>query len=342
MKNVKLKDIAETTGVSVSTVSRILSGDKSRKMKEETIKEVLKVAGDLGYYSDKKKKLRNAIGKLNIATLFVSDHESILSPFFSEIIEGIKNEIDLLSEYMNISFEILSLGTSAFDRRLEEKTLDAVIILGRTKESVIEWIKGSVPNLIYSGPNSIGGMDEVTCDAREGIKDGVRFLFSKGARNIAYIGPTYLQNEILNEHRYMGYVEALADLNLVQDENLVENVFLKIDDGFEGARRLLERAKPDAIVAANDNVALGVLRYLEETGRKVPDDISVIGFDNIEVSAFSHPTLTTFDVPKRELGRFALKFLIDRIENPRERNIRISVPYQLIERESTKKEVKEL
>ncbi len=340
MKNVKLKDIAQTTGVSVSTVSRILSGDKSRKMKDETVKEVLRVASELGYYSDKKKKLKNAVGKLNIAVLFVSDHESILSPFFSQIIEGIRNEIDLLSEYMNISFEILSLDTLAFEQRLDKRSIDAAIILGRTRESVIKRIKDTVPNIIYCGLNTIGLMDEVICDAKEGIKDAVKFLYQTGARKIAYIGPTSIQNEIMNEHRYVGYIEALADLNLAYDPSLVEDVFLKVNDGFDGARKLLARVMPDAIVAANDNVALGVLGYLEEAGIKVPDDISVIGFDNIDLSAFSHPPLTTFDVPKMELGHFALKFLIDRIENPRERDIRITIPYQVVVRKSTKKRMR--
>lgn len=337
MNSVKLKDIAAATGVSVSTVSRILSGDKSRKVKAETAAAVLDTANSLGYYSTKKNKLRNAIGKINIAVLFVSDNENILSPFFSEIIEGITNEINGLSDYMNIAFEILSLGSDAFESRLCKKNLDGAIILGRTQESVIARIKDSVPNYIYAGLNSMGNMDEVICDAKEGIKEGVSYLYRSGARRIAYIGPTYMQNDVMNEYRYLGYVEALADLKLEHDETLVENVLLKANEGYAGAERLLSRSRPDAIVAANDNVALGVLKALASSGVRVPEEVSVIGFDNIDVSAFSSPSLTTFDVPKKELGHFAVRFLLDRIENPRERNIRITIPYQLIERESTRK-----
>lgn len=337
MKNVKLKDIAAATGVSVSTVSRILSGDKSRKVKDETASAVLDTAKALGYYSTRKNKLRNAIGKINIAVLFVSDNENILSPFFSEIIEGITNEINGLSDYMNIAFEILTLGSDAFENRLGKKDLDGAIILGRTQESVIARIKDSVPNYIYAGLNSMGNMDEVICDAKEGIKEGISYLYERGARKIAYIGPTYMQNDVMNEYRYLGYVEALADLKLGHDEKLVENVLLAANEGYAGAIRLLSRSRPDAIVAANDNVALGVLKALESSGVRVPEEVSVIGFDNIDVSAFSSPSLTTFDVPKKELGHFAVRFLLDRIENPRERNIRITIPYQLIERESTRK-----
>ncbi len=335
MNDVKLKDIASITGVSISTVSRILSGDKTRKMKEETVKEVIKVASALGYYSSKRKKLGKAIGRIRLAVLFVSDHESLASPFFSEIIDGIYGEVKALSEYMELSIEVLSLEEDGFLSHLESGEIDAAVILGRTNSFVLDTIKKNIPSLIYAGLNSVGGIDEVLCNVRDGIKEGVSYLKSLGKDKICYLGPGKKQG-LLNEYRYLGYIEGLADCGLEQDDNLIEDIYLSINDGYQGIRNVLSRAKPNAIIAANDNVALGALKYLEEAGVAVPDEIAVLGFDNIEMSSHSNPPLTTFDVPKKELGRFAVIFLIDRIENPRDRNIRICVPYELIERESTK------
>lgn len=335
MNDVKLKDIAEESGFSVSTVSRILSGDRSRKMKEQTIRCVLDTAKRLGYYEEKRTRLYKADAALNIGCLFVSDHESILSPFFSEVLSGIKEEISQLSQFRNITFDLLLCEDDDFSSRIESKSLDAAVILGRSRSSTLELIRTNIANLIYAGLNPVGGMDEVLCDARDGMADAVRYLNGLGHTRIAFIGPTAKQSDVHNEFRYIGYQEGLALCGLEFDDRLVEDVYLSIQDGYEGASSLFSRIKPTAVLAANDNTALGVLSYLKDKGILVPDEVSVVGFDNIEVSSFFKPSLSTYDVPKKELGRFAVKFLIDRIDNPRNCDIRINVPYRFIKRDSS-------
>lgn len=335
MKKIRLKDVADKTGVSISTVSRILSCDRTRKMKDETVDLVLKTAEEMGYFSTKRKILRNAMGVVHVAVIFMAADESISSPFFSGIIDGVRAQIRSLSDSMSLSLEVLTVQDKNYDDRLLSGEIDAAILLGRAGRGVISEIKRSIPNLIYAGLNGIGGLDEVICDGKEGIKEAVCYLGGLGHRSIAYVGLVIPKEEGVNEYRYIGYREGLLNAGLAFDSNLVENTFLTTEAAYEATGHLLERTRPTAIVAANDNVAIGVLKYLKERNIRVPEEMSVIGFDNIEVASMINPSLTTFDVPKRDLGRFSVTFLLDRMENPRKRNIRITIPYELVIREST-------
>ena len=332
MGKVTLREIAERSGVSVSTVSRILSGDMSRRPSEETASRVLQTAQEMGYVESRTDRIRKVRTPIHLSTLFLSDHESLAAEFFQKIIGGIEKEIERLGREYNIVHTVVTSSDSSFLESLDG--LDAAIILGRGPDGLIGEIRRCIPLLIYAGLNSIGGMDEVISDAEAGMADAVRHLYGRGCRNIAYIGPANMR-KILNEHRFSGYLEGLDSVGIGRDRALFENVHLTPQDGYEGAKRLLPRSVPDGIVAANDNVAIGVLRALKELGLSIPEDIMLTGFDNSESSAFLEPSLTTFDVPAGELGRFAAKIIVDRCMNPRDCSIRISIPYRLIEREST-------
>ena len=333
MSQVRLRDIEEIAGVSVSTVSRTLSGDCLR-ISKETQERIIKAANELGYAESRNRRIRNSFRTIRLATIFISDHESFLSPFFTEIMDGIDQEIHSSEIEINIEHTILTVKDEAFSSSIEDNGIDCAIILGRAGEDVIRNICQHIPVTLYAGLNSIGSMDEVLCDARKGIADAVHYLASLGRKRIAYIGPTDKQ-AIANEHRYRGYLEGLSSVSLPFDCDLVEDIYLSVLDGYNGAKRLLERTMPDAIVAANDNAALGIIRCLNERSVRIPEDVAVTGFDNIESAAFFRPALTTFDVPKKDIGRFAAKIAIDRCLNPRRENITMSIPYRLIEREST-------
>ncbi len=333
MAGVTLKEIAERCGVSVSTVSRILSGDMSRKPSEETASRVLQTAQELGYIESRTRRIRTARPLINLRTVFLSDHESIVMEFFQGILSGIEKEIARLSGEYNISHAVISSSDTSFPAALEGA--DAAIILGRGSDEVISLIRAMAPLQIYAGLNSIGDMDEVISDAKAGMADAVRYLWRKGRRRIAYIGPADRSGAILNEHRFLGFLEGLDSIGLDRASALYESVHLSSQDGYEGMLRLLDRSIPDAVVSANDNAAIGALRALKERGLSVPGDVMITGFDNSEASAFLEPSLTTFAVETGELGRFAAKIIVDRCLNPRDCPIRISIPYRLIEREST-------
>ena len=334
MGKVRLSEIAKLSGVSESTVSRILSGDTSRKVRAETVRNVLAAADELGWASSRTESVRRFRRHVNIGIIFISDHESIASDFFQGVVKGVEEEASILSgKGENLSLSQLSADDDNYDSSLA--AFDAAIILGRGSKERIDSIVSVVPSVVYAGLNSTEGMDEVLCDSREGIKEAVGILYGMGRRKIAFIGPVGSGKRLFNEHRYNGYLEGLDEVGIGRSSAIAEDCFLMPQDGYEAARRLLSVAMPDAIIVANDNTAIGVIRLLKERGIRVPDDIAVTGFDNIASSAFLEPSLSTFDVPKAALGRFALRVLLDRVENHSSYIVRMTIPYTVIEREST-------
>lgn len=334
MGKVRLKDIAAQSGVSVSTVSRILSGDESRKSSQETIARVRKEAGKLGYYQNTSHTPRQGI---SLACIFVSDNESVLSPFFSEIVAGIREEIAIRSSVYDIQFTLIPFLDDIAKDSIVRSGFDIGIVLGRTSSDCLEFIRSTIPVTLYAGLNRVPMMDQVLCNSREGMSDAVSALVSAGCSRIAYLGPVNAEGRLYNEHRYAGFKEGLESAGLADGTILSEDIFLSAAGGYEGAGRLFSGSRPDGIVCANDMVAAGVLKYLTENGIRVPEEVCVTGFDNIESSAFMTPSLTTFDVPKRELGHFALRIALERMFSPRSFNITVNIPYSLIIRESIRR-----
>ena len=332
---VKLKDISKECGVGISTVSRVLSGDRTRKIKESTEKLVIQTAQEMGYFAEKKQKIQCNEKEIKIVSIFLADHDNVLNPFFSEIFVGIKEQINLLSEYHKINYRVLSLYDADFESELIKFKPDIAILLGRVKKSVLSFVSEHVPNLVHAGVNSIKVVDEVLCEAKDGMREAVRYLASLGYTRIGYVGPVKDEG-IQNEHRYIGYLNGLNEVGFSFDSDLVNDSTLDANSGFNATKSICSRSDVDSLVCANDTVAFGAIKYINENKL----DIAVTGFNNEEISNFSSPTLTTFDVPKKELGNLAVVCALERLKNPRDINIKISVPYKLIERESTKKKKK--
>ena len=336
---VKLKDIAQKSGVSISTVSRILSNDTTRKSKQETIDKVVQVAREMGYFEQRafSPALGASVQVFTLGCIFTSDHESFLSPFFSQILAGIQKEILSLGDRYQIVFSTFNIADAGYRQAISQSHLNGAIVLGRTTLENISFIKAHIPYLVYAGLNRIGkGFDEILCDARKGVIRSVEYLHGLGHREMGFIGPTLEKHPVFNEHRYAGFIDGLASFGLKADPAFVYDSFLTAQDGFEGMREMIRKGRlPSAIICANDTVATGVLKALGEGGILVPSQVSVIGFDNIDNAAYLTPSLTTIDVPKAELGRYATKILLDRILDKRTYPLQVTLPFTLIEREST-------
>ena len=336
---VKLKDIAQKSGVSISTVSRILSNDTSRKSKQETIDMVVQVAREMGYFEQRPfaPVVGSSLHTFTLGCIFTSDHESFLSPFFSQILAGIQKEILALGERYQIAFTTYNIADAGYRQAINQGHLDGAIVLGRTTLENISYIKAHIPYVVYAGLNRIGqDFDEVLCDARKGVARCVEYLYGLGHRNMGFIGPTLKKHPVFNEHRYAGFIDGLTSFGLTADPAFVYDSFLTAGDGYEGMREMVSKGRlPSAIICANDTVATGVLKALGEAKITVPSQVSVIGFDNIDNSAYLTPSLTTIDVPKAELGRYATKILLDRILDKRTYPLQVTLPFTLIEREST-------
>jgi len=339
---VKLKDIARETGFSVSTVSRILSKDRSRKSSDQTVALVVETARKLGYLPIEGLRFIPSSEWMNrifsIGCILTSEHETYVSPFFSSLLAGIQNEMAKTFGKINYHLFVMNIKDPGFWQFFESNKLDGGIMLGRTSLENIAKLREKIPNLMYSGLNKIGDdLDEVLCDAYQGFSFAVKYLVSLGHKKIGFIGPTQHKSPVFNEHRYRGFVDGMKEAGLALDESYVVDTILTSADGYDSTHSLIESRKlPTAILCGNDTVALGAMRAISESGLSIPDDISLMGFDNIDTAQYVKPTLTTIAVPTKDLGRIAVKLLFDKIENQRDYPIQINIPFKVIERESCK------
>lgn len=338
--NVTLKDIAEMVGVSVSTASRILNQGSAPAT--ETQKKVCAAARELGYKDRKRDTLEEA-RKLScsLVCVFVSEYESLLSPFFTDLHNGILAEIRRLSPFLLATLDTVSAGGGNFPPGWDGKKYDGAIILGRTDRATIQRIREAVPYCVYAGLNTIPGIDNAVSDVDKGIGDIVRHLASSGRRRLGFIGPVLPSSESVNEYRHEAFRHALEEMGIPYDPALVQPCHLDAKDGYEAAKKMLAGGgKPDAIVCGNDNTAIGVMKALFSEGYRIPDDIALTGYDDIPDAAYLTPSLTTVHVPRGDLGRYGIDILLDAMGSGRQYPIRVELPHALIVRESTEKKEK--
>ncbi|GAA0181795.1 maltose operon transcriptional repressor MalR [Clostridium sediminicola] len=345
---VTLKEIAQKANVSVSTVSRVINNDTKKPASKETQDKIWKIVRELGYVPNqnarnliKGKEEEVSLPTKAIGCIFTSTQDTYNDPFYSQIARGIQEEVSKRGYVLGYSFSSCDMSFSALYNNLTSNPVDGAVILGRFNEDVLKFLKQNIKNIVYAGVNYVdAGFDEIICDGYKGAQEAVEYLVSLGHENIGFIGSLPSEEDVVNEHRYEGYKTALKKRNLEFNEKNIIGVELSTTAGYNGMKGYLENTAseklPTAFYCANDVVAIGAMKALNEKGIKIPDDISVIGLDDIEMSAFVTPSLTTIKVPKEELGKFAVKILIDKIENGHDFPVRVNVPFELIERDSCK------
>ncbi len=215
-------------------------------------------------------------------------------------------------------------------RQIRETRVEGVVILGRPDSKMRTFLKENYNRSIYTGLNNIESeFDQVICNAYLASKTAVSYLAELGHKHIAYLG------ERKNEIRYRGYWDAISQLALPLDRNLIIDTPLSIEGGYQATRKLLSSIHSvTALFCANDLTAIGAIKAAKEIDRKIPEELSVIGIDDIETGQYTSPMLTTIHVPMEDLGTMAAKLLIDRIETGRRIPMKVELPFRLIRRES--------
>ncbi len=325
---VSIKDIAKAAGVSHSTVSRALSNNPL--VAEATRSRIQKIAHDFGYTP-------NAIarGLVTQRTRTVGVIVTTLTdPFAGEIFRGIE-EVAGDNDYR------LFLGTSHADpvrevnlvKGLREWRVDGVIVassrVGALYMPLLKEI--GVPIVLINNQQEGPFVQSVGVDNIESAAVATRFLIQQGHRVIAYIeGPPEHSS---SDDRLSGYQRALAQAQIPFDPTLVISGNGRFVSGEQVAQLLARSPVPTAIFCYNDLTAIGALRALKSRGLRVPQDISLVGFDDVEFASYVDPPLTTICQPKDEMGRLAMQMLIDLLQGKAVTNI--LVPGELILREST-------
>jgi DNA-binding LacI/PurR family transcriptional regulator len=331
---VSLKDIAKRAGVSVATVSNVVNG--YRPVGEATRKLVQQAIDELGYSPNvSARHLRN--GRTGIIALAIPE---LNNPYFAELADAAIREAGhhgytVLLDSTDGDREKELLVSQGFRAQvidgliLSPVQLDRVDILSRTSETPMVLVGERVYNVPY---------DHIAIDNVTASIAAMRHLLDLGRRRIAFIGAQADVNKQPAHLRLHGYRKALTAAGLRYSPKLVVTTdYFGREDGAAGLRHLARLPKPpDAVFAYNDLIAIGVLRAAVELGLKVPDDIAVVGFDDIEEGRYSNPTLTTISPDKGSIGRRAVAALISRLEGSRDHEPgEVQVPFTLVTREST-------
>ena len=331
---VSLKDIAKRAGVSVASVSNVVNG--YRPVGEATRRRVQQAIDELGYSPNlSARHLRN--GRTGIIALAIPE---LNNPYFAELADAAIREAGhhgytVLLDSTDGEREKELLVSQGFRAQvidgliLSPVQLDRVDVLNRTSKTPMVLVGERVYNVPY---------DHIAIDNVAASIAAMRHLLDLGRRRIAFVGAQTDVNKQPAHLRLHGYREALGAAGLRYSQRLVVTTdYFGRADGADGLRQLARLPKPpDAIFAYNDLIAIGVLRAATELGLKVPDDIAVVGFDDIEEGRYSNPTLTTISPDKGSIGRRAVAALIGRLEGRRDHGPEeVQVPFTLVIREST-------
>ena len=337
-KRVTLRDIAKAANVSISTVSQVLNNKPN--VSAQTRQHVLKVADELGYRQkiETTSPVSSTVSTVGILTKSLPSEEPLIAnPFYSRVLAGAEREcqrrgINLM--YANIEVDERNHATS-FPAMLLDQIVDGVIIVGTFLEETIADISRRANTnivLVDAYTSDETAFDSVLIDNFSGAYNAVSYLVQQGHKNISLIGSSPDSYPSILDRR-LGYSAALRQ-NGIMNEYIVDSKLTR-DDGFAATLRLL-RYVPSitAIFACNDNVAIGVMNAVRHLGMAVPNDISIIGFDDIEIAQEVMPPLTTMHVDTFFMGAMALRHLLDRAEDPDRPAIKTHIAAQLIERRS--------
>lgn len=332
MRKVTLQDVAEYTNVSRTTASMVLN-DKKINVSKETRNRILEAAKELNYIPNS--LARSLSTKKSYTIGFIIP--DIENPFFAEMAKAIETEAEkqgysviLCNTFNNSKKE------EEYIRLLISKLVDGVIIVvnGKKNNSMNLLKSNEVPFVIVDRhANEVEDIKGVFCDNEEGIRIGIDYLMKKEYKNIAFIGST--QNEIGLNSRIKYFEKISKEYNIFNESLLAEDA-ISLQGGINATERLIMKNRSiDAIFYSSDVMAIGGMKCLLRKGFKIPEDIGVLGYDNIGICSYIEPELTTIAQPIYNMGREAFTLLIDVANNNQKENIINLKPY-LVERKTVK------
>jgi len=298
-----IKDVALLAGVSVSTVSIALRHDP--RVKDATRKRILEAVQSLGYRPN---GIARDLKMQRTQTLAVFLHD-LGGPFYSELVSGVQ-DVALSHGYSPIVACSVGGQGVALDRLLLEGRVDGAIILDPyIQESFIRQVAGStLPIVLLDRDIEAPYVYRVTSDHEGGAYSATMHLLTNGFKKIAFIsGPSVSPD---GQMRFRGYVRALHSHGMEVEKSLVFTGDFTEPSGYAiGLMIASQENLPDAVFAANDEMAIGILKALTDRSIRVPDDIALVGFDDTRLTQYTTPTLTTVHQPMYELGAVATQIL---------------------------------
>ena len=328
-----IRTIAEMANVSVATVSRTMNHVAS--VNPQMAKRVWKVIDELDYFPNTQARALVS-GRSRLFGLIVSE---ITNPFFPELIQGfediaVENGYEILISSTNYDPKRMSNCI----RRMLERKVDGVAVMTFGIEGPLldQLARRNVPMVFIDVGPQRSGISVLKVDYHHGIRQGVQHLAVLGHRDIFFIsGPVRLHSA---QSRVDAFLRSLSECGIAANKSCVVEGDHTMEGGAAAMKTILaSKVKPTAVMCSNDMTAIGVLHAMYRAGYKVPDDLSVIGFDDIHMAEVTIPPLTTIQMSRFELARAAVSALRAQVEerdSPREK-LEFNIQTNLIVREST-------
>ncbi|MCB9461423.1 MAG: LacI family DNA-binding transcriptional regulator [Anaerolineaceae bacterium] len=332
-RRITMMDISELAGVSVSTVSRALNG--SSAIPEATRERIVRIAEANNYVVDGRARNFRLQRSQTLALVFPylgDSHRMISDPFYMEILGAIT---DALADY---DYDVVVSRVPAADdgwcqKYASQQRVDGVFVVDRSVDDVsLETLNSLGANVvIWGAPMPEDELVSVGCDSIAGGRKAVEHLLGLGRRKIGFIGGA--QGMVETHQRFIGYQQALETVGRPLSPDLVAFTDFTPAQGVAAAQRMLA-SEPDldGLFVCSDFMSIGIMEYLRAQGRRVPDDISLVGYDDIQLAAFCSPPLTTIRQPIEHGGRLMVAKMLELIDGHEAESV--ILPAELIVRES--------
>lgn len=334
---VRISDVAKMANVSTATVSRVLSN--SGNVKKETAEKVLEAIKKLNYQPN---LLARQLRRLETKTVLVVVPD-ITNTFFSKILRGIE-QVAIENDY-----EVLLGDTgNSLEREkgyldiLRQKKADGMILLtARLESHLLEEISREFPVVLACEYLEGSDIPTVSIDNISSARKATEYLISLGHKRIGFLsGP---MDVILSRDRLKGFKQGMMQHDIAIEPNLIQEGDFSFESGFNLMTKLLALSEPPtAVFASSDEMAIGAIKAIKAKGLKVPDDISIVGFDDIKFASIFEPALTTVSQPMFEIGQKAMELLIKLIQKDKLEKSQYILEDQLVIRETCKEKKKDM
>jgi len=330
-----IKDVATLAGVSPSTVSRVIADHP--RISHSTRERVKAAMIELDYHPNAiarslVRKSSEAIGLLIPNTI----EQFFLNPFFPEVLRGITQIAQHAGYDIFLSTALHGLNdVQRLEQMVRSKRVDGIILLAaRQRDPLLEVLsENHIPSVLIGRPPGDMPISWVNNDNRKAAYDDTHHLIQLGHKRIGFIGG--FQELLVSVDRLAGYTSALQDAGITPNPQLVVSGEFLEEVGYNGMMRLLALAeRPSAVVASDDVLAFGAMRAAGELGYRIPEDMGIVGFNDIPLAKLANPPMTTMNVRIYELGQTAARLLIEHISQPDLPPRGITIPHELVIRRS--------
>ncbi len=333
---VTIRDIAQATGVSATTVSNVIHG-RAGRVSAETIQNINNAIKQLGYVPNM--SARSLVSSSSKVIGFVNhvitreDTNFMDDPFHSAVIGAIESALRENGYYLMLRTVETSEELATF---IQNWNMDGLFFTGIFKDKFFDSISGlHIPVVLIDSYLRVPQFCNVGLEDFTGSYDATRYLIEKGHRRIGFASPNIKDGGVLQE-RFLGYKAALAESSIPFDKSLVFQHEMDIDSCKAASDEIVKHHDLTGLIVSADIMAAGIMAGLKSHGIRIPEDISIVGFDDIAVAKLVSPALTTIRQDMNLKGRLAVDFMLQLLSGKPLETTEITLPTRLIERDSVK------